>query len=149
MMFAQADLSALPAGWLKYMIIFLVASAVASSIVVGAVVGVLQYLQSKRTQIREISPQPLTVEVVKALHEQFADREAFEDHTKHTTTRHAQIFGRIDSVERTGRAELIALENKIQLDRQRTMEKLNDQFSFIRESVASINTELKIRNEKR
>jgi hypothetical protein len=39
-----------------------------------------------------ISPQPFSVEIVKALHEQFADREIFEKHINNNTQRHAQLF---------------------------------------------------------
>jgi len=47
------------------------------------------------------------------------------------------------------RVALGAEMTKINADRQRTMEKLNEQFTFIRESLSAINTELKIRREEK
>ncbi len=102
-----------------------------------------------RKQEMQLSPQPLTVEVVKALHEQFADKEEFQALVQANTDRHAQLFKTIERVERDGRGALAGEVNKIQADRQRTMEGLNSQFTFIRESLAAINTELKLNRENR
>jgi hypothetical protein len=96
---------------------------------------------------QEKVPQPLSVEMVKALHEQFADKELFEDHVAHNTERHGQIFNKIDAVERQARIALDTRMGTLQEERALTLEKLNAQFTFIRESIAAINTELKIRNE--
>lgn len=94
-------------------------------------------------------PQPLDVQVIKQMHEQFADKEEFDRFQTHVTTRHAQIFSRIDNVQKEGRE---ALDNRLldlNADRQRTMEKLNDQFTFIRENIAAINRELQINNHRK
>ena len=104
-------------------------------------------LQQQATKPTTISPQPLTVEVVKALHEQFADREEFKNLVKHTTERHSQIFSRIDRVERDTRIEMERRLTELNNERRQTLERLNNEFVFIRENIAGINRELQIRNE--
>ena len=95
---------------------------------------------SKPTEIG----QPVTVKLVEEMHEQFADKEAFEALLGNNTERHAQLFKTIERVEREARLSLTAEVAKINTDRARTMEKLNEQFTFIREQLAAINTELKL-----
>lgn len=99
-----------------------------------------------RTNI--ISPQPIAVEITKQLHEKFADKHEFEDLRKHTTERHAQIFNRIDKVERVGREEMDKRFKDLNEERRESLEKLNDQFTYIRENIAAINRELQIRHEQ-
>jgi hypothetical protein len=110
----------------------------------GSLVAVIALFKKSGT---EVSPQPLNVEIVKALHEQFANQDDFEALVAANTERHAQLFRRIETVERDARAALTDEIAKINADRQRTMEKLNDQFTFIRESLSAINTELKLKRE--
>lgn len=109
---------------------------------VGSLVAILALFKKTSTKV---SPQPLNVEIVRALHEQFANKEDFEAHVAANTERHAQIFRKIENAERDARSALAEEIARINADRQRTMEKLNDQFTFIRESLAAINTELKIK----
>jgi hypothetical protein len=111
----------------------------------GSLVAVIALFKKTDT---EVSPQPLNVEIVKALHEQFANQEDFEAHVAGNTERHAQIFRRIELVERDARAALSEEVSRINADRQRTMEKLNEQFTFIRESLSAINTELKLKRKE-
>lgn len=93
------------------------------------------------------NPQPFVVEITKQLHEQFASKEVFDKHTAHNTARHSQLFDRLDQVERIARAEMQREILAVQTQRAHSMEKLNDQFTFIRESIAAINTELKLKRE--
>ena len=74
----------------------------------------------------KIEPQPLIVELRKTLHEEFASRKAFEDHVEHNTSRHGQLFNKIDAVERQARVELDRRMAELSEDRRRTLEKLND-----------------------
>lgn len=53
MILAQADLGQLPAGFLKEMILFMVAGVVVICLVVGAVIGVAMWLIEKRREQRE------------------------------------------------------------------------------------------------
>ena len=108
----------------------------------GSLVAVIALFKKTDT---EVSPQPLNVEIVKALHDQFANKEEFAAHVASNTERHAQLFRKLEIVERDARAALTDEISKINADRQRTMEKLNDQFTFIRESLSAINTELKLK----
>ena len=114
---------------------------------VGSLV-VMIVMANKKQQV-SLSPQPLTVEVVKALHEQFADKGEFEKLVNHTTNRHAQIFARLDKAEREAREHLAHEVSAIQADRSRAMEKLNSEFIFIRETLSAINTELKLKREEK
>ncbi len=92
-------------------------------------------------------PQPMNVEIVKALHEQFADKQTFEKHVAHVTSRHAQIFASVERVEREAREAMEARFTLLNEERQATLEKLTNQLSFIRESIVEIKTELRLRNE--
>jgi hypothetical protein len=104
-------------------------------------------LVSTKSETR-IYPQPLTVEMVKALHEQFADKKVFEEHVSHNTERHGQLFNRIDVVERKTREAMDSRFTDLNNERRATLDKLNDQFTFIRENIAAINRELKIRSRE-
>ena len=56
--------------------------------IVGTVIGIIGL--NKKTPV-EISPQPLTVEVVEALHEQFAPKKDFERHKERTEAELAEL----------------------------------------------------------
>jgi hypothetical protein len=111
----------------------------------GSLVAVIALFKKTDTQV---SPQPLNVEIVKALHDQFAKKDEFEAHVAGDADRQAQLERKLESVEREARAALGGEIARINADRQRTMEKLNEQFTFIRESLSAINTELKLKREK-
>ena len=111
----------------------------------GSVVAVIALFKKSDTQV---SPQPLNVEIVKALHDQFAQKDDFEAHVAGDRERQAQICRKLELVERDARTALGGEMAKLNSERQRTMEKLNEQFTFIRESLAAINTELKLKREK-
>jgi hypothetical protein len=95
-----------------------------------------------------ISPQPLKVQIDEELHEKFADRGEFEKHISSNTDRHAQLFRAIERVERETRAEMDRRFVTLAEDRKETMEKLNEQFTFIRENISAINRELQITHRK-
>lgn len=107
---------------------------------------VISLVALKRKQETVISPQPLTVEVVKALHEQFADKDDFDELKDHTTQRHGQLFKAIEKVEREAREAMDKRFENLNDERKETLERLNNQFTFIRESIVAVQTELKIRN---
>lgn len=111
----------------------------------GSLVAVIALFKKTDTQV---SPQPLNVEIVKALHDQFAQKDDFEAHVAGDRERQAQLCRKLELVERDARTALAGEMAKLNSERQRTMEKLNEQFTFIRESLAAINTELKLKREK-
>ena len=86
------------------------------------------------------------MEIVKALHEQFADKQEFENHVEHNTERHGQLFNNINRVEREARESMERKFTSLNDERRATVEKLDAQFVFIRENIAAINRELQIRN---
>ena len=89
---------------------------------------------------RQISPQPLAVEITKTLHEQFAAKIEVEKLKEHTTQRHVQIFASIDRVEREARQNLDDRFNELNEERRLTLEKLNEQFMLIRENLGALQT---------
>lgn len=116
-------------------------SLLASIVMALATVGM--WIDSRK-QRKTTLEQPVDVRLVKALHEEFANKSAFDDLVATNSRRHEQLFGRIELVERDTRAAIALEVTKINTDRTRTMEKLNEQFTFIRESLSAINTELKL-----
>lgn len=101
------------------------------------VVAVIVAFKKQKT---EITSQPISVEVVKALHEQFADKGEFLKLKDHTTARHGQLFDSIDKLERAARAELLAQIAIIQSERQRSLEKLdqrNERYMFALGKIAA------------
>lgn len=131
-----ADISTVNPVTLKDLVVILFGALGAASVVVSWV----------RKPTTTISPQPLTVEVVKALHEQFADRDEFIELKEHTTARHGQLFSAINKVEREAREAMDKRFETLNVNRTEQIEKLNQQFTFIRETIVAIQTELKIRN---
>ena len=101
-----------------------------------------------RKQRKTTLEQPVDVRLVKALHEEFAHKAEFDQLVSSNTQRHAQLFGKMETIEREARALINHEITKINTDRTRTMEKLNEQFTFIRESLSAINTELKLNRER-
>jgi hypothetical protein len=95
-----------------------------------------------------ISPQPLAIEMVEELHQQFASLKTFEEHVEGNTARHGQLFARISQVERDAREASDRKFAELYEERRRTLERLNEQFTFIRENIAAINRELQIREKK-
>lgn len=66
MMFAQADIGQLPAGFLKEMAIVFIGGLVATAFVVAALVGILQYAldarRNRREELAAANPSPTTIE---------------------------------------------------------------------------------------
>ena len=101
-----------------------------------------------RKQRKTTLEQPVDVRLVKALHEEFAHKAEFDQLVSSNTQRHAQLFGKMETLEREARALINHEIPKLNTARTRTMEKLNEQFTFIRESLSAINTELKLNRER-
>jgi hypothetical protein len=87
------------------------------------------------------------VELLEDLHDQFASKKSFDEHTEGNTKRHSEIFGEIRRVETEARERLETRMALLNEERGETLEKLNNQFTFIRENISEIKTELRIRNE--
>jgi hypothetical protein len=100
---------------------------------------------TRKRRATAIEPQPLAVEIARDLHEQFAAKRDFEELRTANTRRHAELFQKIEAVESAARADLARELKEVNEDRRRTLEKLNEQFTFIRENIAEIKTELKLR----
>lgn len=92
---------------------------------IGAVV--IACFSLRRKNEVAIQPQPVKVEITEELHEQFADKEAFEKLVSENTGRHSQIFHRIDAVA----AEMRARDESIKDD-------VNEKFSSIQRLLGRI-----------
>lgn len=139
MTFFFAQLDAVPDSALKNF------ALIVAGLLAAVYYGKEIFFGNKKTT--EITPQPLTVEVVKALHEQFADKREFEEHISHNTDRHGQLFASINRVEREAREALDKKFATLNAERTENIKHLNEQFTFIRENVAAINRELQIRSK--
>lgn len=128
------------ADWIKNAALFL--AAVAATVYYVKVI----FWGDKPSQT-QIAPQPLAVKIIEEIHERFAGKQEFQEHVKENSARHKQLFDRIELVGEKARQELEERIEEIQMDRRRTMEKLNDTFTEIRVDLGAIKTELKIRNE--
>jgi hypothetical protein len=106
------------------------------------------WLDSRKQRPLQVSPQPLTVEIVKALHDQFANKDDFCRHVVHAEKIHNELFNRMRAAENAARLELGQEITRINADRTATMKELNEQLTFIRESLAAINRELTIRGDE-
>lgn len=78
----------------------------------------------------------------------YAGKLEFERHVAHNTDRHSQLFSNIERVERDARVAMESRFTALNDERRQTLERLNEQFTFIRESIAAINRELQIRQHK-
>lgn len=101
-----------------------------------------------RKQRKVSLDQPVDVRLVKALHEEFAHKEDFDRHRNDNTARHAQLFGKIDNVEKQTREAMDRRFALLAEDRAESLEKLNEQFQFIRESIVELKTEIKLRRHE-
>jgi hypothetical protein len=141
-LFAQADISALKADFIKSMFIFGIAMLVATSFVAVAIFAWLQYRLEKKSkkepQKSEITPQPLAVTIVEEMHKQFADRVVFETHVTTNTSRHSQLFKEIDRVEREARQALDKKLADVNEDRRRTLDALNGKFEALQKEISNM-----------
>jgi hypothetical protein len=97
---------------------------------------------------KTMGPQPFAVEMTKALHEQFAAKNDFEALKAHTTKRHGELFGKIEAGDAKVSNDVDRRFKELQVERTRTMEKLDNRLQFISESLVELKTEVKIRNQK-
>lgn len=60
----------------------------------GIAMKVIDYMMSKKTQPREVGPQPFIV----ALEKDFVPRHEFERHVKENNDQHTNMFARLDAL---------------------------------------------------
>jgi hypothetical protein len=120
-------------------------SLLASAVMAVATLGL--WWDARKRRSTAIEPQPLAVEIARDLHEQFAGKRDFDELKAGNTRRHAELFQKIEAVEAAARLDLARELKEVNEDRRRTLEKLNEQFTFIRENIAEIKTELKLRRD--
>ncbi len=118
------------------------------AIIFGALSSVIALIALLKKQETVISPQPLAVTIVEEMHKRFASKEAFDSLSGSNTQRHAQLFNRIDQVEREARVAMDQKFTELNVERRETLERLNAQFAFIRENIAAINRELQLRGKQ-
>ena len=113
------------------------------SIVTGFVFGSIGLLIAgvaafKKTEVAV--DQPVSVEVIEALHKQFAAKNEFDRHVLENSDRHALIFAKIEQSELRSQTDLEKAVLAIQEDRRRTWDKLenrNERIMFALGKIAS------------
>lgn len=118
------------------------------ALIVLALLGGVYYAREIWFRKESSLPQPMNVEIVKALHEQFASKTEFEEHKAHNTDRHGQIFAHINRVEREAREALDKRFTALNEERAKTLVTLNTEFTFLRENVAAINREIELKRKQ-
>lgn len=123
-----AQIASIAPDWLKNMAIFIACAAATAYYVRGLLGG---------PQKREVS-----------FDDPPASKVEFDRLVAHNTERHGQLFSAISRVEREAREAMDNRFTNLNEERRATLEKLTEQFAFIRESIAAINRELQIRHHK-
>ena len=109
--------------------------------------GLMVYYMKRQTDLMADSnsrpasnlPQPLAVELVEELHEQFASKKVFEEHAAGNTKRHGEIFSEIRRVETHARESLHREITQINADRKQSLESLgrkNERMMFALGKIA-------------
>lgn len=93
---------------------------------------------------KTMGPQPFAVEMTKALHEQFAAKNDLEALKTHTTKRHGELFGKIESGDKAISEDVDRRFKDLAIERARTMERLDSKLGFISESLVEVKTELRL-----
>jgi hypothetical protein len=116
---------------------------------------VAMWWDARRQRPTVISPQPLTVEIIKSLHEKFASLEEFKKLSAHTTDRHNQLFKGIEKAKEHALEELEKSVSAINADRAKTMDGLRRDFDSIRDEltdqgkdIAGLKKETEMQNMK-
>lgn len=120
--------------FLQFWLVLGLVGSVLGNIITPTIILVINF----RRQRREIS---FVAEPV--------SKEEFNTLAKNNTERHGQLFKAIERVEREARVELERRFTDLSAERARTMDKLREEFTFIRENLSAINREMQIRNEER
>lgn len=105
--------------------------------------GVLKLVDRATGRRANAAPQPFQVEHVK----EFARHADLQKHVDENHRAHENIFAKLGGVERGARSEMQGQILQIQTERAASMVKLNDQFTFIRESLSAINRELELKRQ--
>jgi len=118
-----AELSGLERGGLICAIVFGAASCV---------IALIALLKKGEVQI---SPQPLAIQLVEELHEQFASKKSFEEHILGNTARHSQLFKKIEESEEKSQALIEKKISEVNEDRRRTMDRLDAKFDQLHKDM--------------
>lgn len=128
-MMLLAQISDIAPDWLRNMAIFVACGSATAYYIKGL------FVPTKQRREVSFSEAPATEKRVEKLE-------------LHTTKRHAEIFASIERSEKEIRRELDERFKELNEERRHTLERLTTEFVFIRENIAAINRELKIRHEQ-
>jgi len=148
-MIAQADMNSLPAGWLKSMVVFIIAAIAVASFASSAVITILQYILEKRrdsqasteSQPREILPQPLGVEKMSKRYNHDANEQRFKT-LEITTDRHGT---EIEKLKDTLRIDLPAMERRLDKANEERVCNVHERVNEILGEVKELRGELRNR----
>ncbi|MGO8766885.1 MAG: hypothetical protein ACLQSR_17340 [Limisphaerales bacterium] len=146
---AQADVNSLPAGWLKNMLIFIIAVIAVASFASSAFVTFLQYHLEKRRDAhaateprpREILPQPLGIEKISKRYNHDAAEQRFKS-LEVATDRHG---AEIEKLKDTLRLDLPNLERRLDKANEERVANVHDRINEILGEVRELRGEMKNR----
>jgi hypothetical protein len=138
MMFAQADLGQLPAGFLKDAMLLITAAVIIICLVVGAIVAVAMWTIERRRDLRELAeegqpPQPVAIEQPLAVQKVFpaaSVRELKEKHDDHGR--------RLDAHDK----EFTSLWNHVRDEDKEIRQEMTSKFDSISRSLGRIEGKL-------
>jgi hypothetical protein len=144
---AQADMDSLPAGWLKSMVVFIIAAIAVASFASSAFVTLLQYLLEKRrdgkasaeSQPREILPQPLGIEKMPRRYNHDANEQRFKT-LEITTDRHST---EIEKLKDTLRIDLPSMERRLDKANEERIVNVHERVNEILGEVREMRGELR------
>ena len=102
--------------------------------VLGSTSGVIMLFKRQAVQVQ----QPVDVQLVKALHEQFAAKENFDRHVEHNALTHRDLFLKIGGVERNARQHLEEKLDAMQRSSEEAREKLHIRLNTVLEAVSEL-----------
>jgi hypothetical protein len=102
--------------------------------VLGSASGVIMLFKRQEVQVQ----QPVDVQLVKAIHDQFASKEDFLAHVDQNLQTHRDLFAKIGGVERGARQHLEEKLDAMQRSSEEGREKLHDRINAVLEAVSEL-----------
>lgn len=102
--------------------------------VLGSASGVIMLFKRQEVQVQ----QPVDVQLVKALHDQFAAKEDFDRLVEHNAMTHRDLFLKINGVERGARERLEEKLDAMQRSSEEARVRLHQRLNTVLEAVSEL-----------
>ena len=102
--------------------------------VLGSTSGVIMLFKRQEVQVQ----QPVDVQLVKAMHDQFASQDDFHAHVGQDLQTHRDLFAKIGGVERGARQHLEEKLDAMQRSSEEGREKLHNRINAVLEAVSEL-----------